>query len=78
MYKGYKLGISDTSKIFSNKFYGYKVMGENKKIHKKDEILKELEEFLNKDKTEIDGEKLQKEWFKQLDADIFISHSHKD
>lgn len=78
MYKGYKLGISSTSKIFSNKFCEYKISGENKKKHEKVEILKELEEFLNKDKTEIDGDKLQKEWFKELEADIFISHSHKD
>lgn len=41
------------------------------------EIVKEsLEAFLNN--GSIDGSQLQEHWFPQIEADIFLSHSHKD
>lgn len=38
---------------------------------------KEFEEFILSDDI-IDGEKLSNAWFKTIDSDIFISHSHND
>ena len=31
-----------------------------------------------KENDKIDGTKMQENWFPKVDADIFISHSHKD
>mgnify|MGYP003308935145 CR=1 FL=1 len=37
---------------------------------------KNLKKYINQ--NVIDGTKIQNEWFPQINADIFISHSHKD
>lgn len=36
-----------------------------------------LDDFIDEDGT-IDGSRLQEDWFKPIQVDIFISHSHKD
>jgi hypothetical protein len=43
----------------------------------KEHIEKELDSFILKDGS-IDGSKLQDDWFPQIEADIFLSHSHGD
>ncbi|GKX32354.1 hypothetical protein SH1V18_48340 [Vallitalea longa] len=44
---------------------------------KQKEFRKKLKEFINPN-NHIDAKELQNEWFEEIDADIFISHSHKD
>ena len=39
-------------------------------------VKKALKEFLDKEK--IDGTKMQNDWFPEIKANVFISHSHKD
>lgn len=43
----------------------------------KEEINRKIEEYLLPDKS-IDVQRLSEDWFKDVESDIFISHSHKD
>lgn len=51
--------------------------GEEVYKYNKNLIRKSLEEFIDSQGT-LDGSKMQNNWFPQIDADIFISHSHQD
>jgi len=41
------------------------------------QVRTKLETFLRSDGS-LDGSEMQKNWFPQVDADVFISHSHQD
>lgn len=43
----------------------------------KEEVNRKIKEYLLPDKS-IDVQRLSENWFKEVEADIFISHSHKD
>lgn len=43
----------------------------------KHHIKENLDKFIDSDEA-LNGTKMQNNWFPQIDADIFISHSHKD
>lgn len=43
----------------------------------KEEVNRKIKEYLLPDKS-IDVQRLSEDWFKEVEADIFISHSHKD
>lgn len=60
-----------------NNFEQYQQIG--KKIFSgiKDQVKNELEKFTLSDGS-LNGTKMQSNWFPQVNADIFISHSHKD
>jgi hypothetical protein len=73
MYRGFKLNFDDTQ-LFSADHIGfgtsiYKGYSEN--------FAKKICEIVNTGKS-IDGSGIQKAWFPNVKADIFISHSHKD
>lgn len=75
MYIGFELKkISQKSFIIFNDFLeiGKKGLSEQKKL-----IEETLEEFENSDGS-LNGDKMQSNWFPQIDADIFLSHSHID
>lgn len=74
MYKRYRLENSEELKdlISSYEEFGKQIM-EGKKAT----IRKNLDEYLRKDGF-IDFTNIQEDWFPTIDADIFISHSHKD
>lgn len=77
MFRGFDLNIS--KEFFKYKEYSfdeYKEMGEKHLEAQKAQYQKSLKEYINKDK--INGAKIQAEWFPPIEADIFISHSHKD
>lgn len=74
MFSGFNLKIDNA--FFKEYFDAYKENGENHLRCSSKEIKKKLKQFVNK-KT-IDGSKLQNAWFPEIEADIFISHSHKD
>ncbi len=44
----------------------------------KSTLTAKLDQFIDYKTGLIDGEKLEKEWFKEIRADIFLSHSHAD
>ena len=54
----------------------YYRLGLEESRNKKKSIDKKLDSYIKN--GEIDGDTLQRDWFPQVDADIFISHSHKD
>ena len=70
MYRGFNIDIGHDSEP------DYAV-GLKKTSAQKENINKELSEFLSPDGV-LDGAKLEGSWFPQIDADIFISHSHSD
>lgn len=43
----------------------------------KKEVNRKIKEYLLPDKS-IDVQRLSEDWFKEVEADVFISHSHKD
>lgn len=52
-------------------------IGKQQKRELSDLAKKELNDFILSDAT-LDGDKLSQSWFKTVDSDIFISHSHND
>lgn len=72
MYRGFN--VLDTYAFNENKYY---TIGSTKYKNNKDIVENELEKYVGKDGI-LDGTKIKNDWFKKVDADIFISHSHND
>ncbi|HNW82749.1 MAG TPA: hypothetical protein PKG52_07655 [bacterium] len=74
MYKAYnlKVGFFDELNLYDYLNEGTNIF--NKNSHK---IKSTLDSFALKDGS-LDGSKMQEDWFPQIKADVFISHSHKD
>lgn len=78
MYIGFNLHIDKNAEIFED-LYAYKYfqeLGENHLNSQKAHYERDLEKYVKQE--EIDGTKIQDEWFPQVNADIFISHSRND
>lgn len=76
MYSKFKLNvINDTDFFLGNYYYdeGLKSLGKYK-----EKIKNKLEAYIDYSTGYIDGEKLEKTLFKEIDTDVFLSHSHKD
>ncbi len=78
MFIGFDLHIDGKTELFRNeKGYSYYVrLGEMHLDKQMANYKEDLETYIFA--KEIDGTKIQKEWFPEIEADIFISHSHKD
>lgn len=77
MYTGFNLQLDQNSTIFSDDDYdGLIKVGKKHLANQKATYETELEKYVMG--KEINGTKIQNEWFPQIEADIFISHSHKD
>jgi len=75
MYIGFELKKID--KTFFDNFNYYLNIG-NKTLRKnKGTIQDTLDKFIN-DNGSFAGDKMQSNWFPQINADIFLSHSHAD
>jgi hypothetical protein len=70
MFAGFNLSTN-------NNFTNYQQIGNKIFSGCKDQIEKELKKFTLSNGS-LDGTKMQSNWFPQINADIFISHSHKD
>ncbi|USK64047.1 hypothetical protein [Peribacillus frigoritolerans] len=70
MFAAFDLNIDDINNSF--KEHGNKLFLENKR-----KVEVELNEFLDKYGS-VDGTSIQNNWFPQIEADVFISHSHND
>ena len=70
MYRGFDITLQHNSQP------DY-LVGLKKNNLQRDIIKKELSKFLDPD-GEINGAELENNWFPQISADIFISHSHDD
>ena len=91
MYRGYNLTISDWTKIASNRNRAIdklaSIAREANEGNAADTLFDQhsnivrnaLEEFIDKRRqNKLDGSKLREHWFPQIEAQIFISHSHGD
>jgi hypothetical protein len=70
MYRGFNLNLVNNYK----RDHAYEL---TQKLIYENEIQKRIKKFV-KGEGIIDGSALQSNWFAQLDAEIFISHSHQD
>lgn len=78
MYIGFNLQLNEDAGIFSDKV-DYEMLKEKGEMHltkQTKNLGKDLETYVKDD--EIDGTKIQNEWFPLIEADVFISHSGKD
>ena len=71
MYSKFKVSTSDD-------YSSYYEIGKIHLEEQKTNIEKRLEEFIDYDTGIIDGRALEEELFKEIEADIFLSHSHSD
>lgn len=76
MYRGFNLLLEDN---FFNRdsFKTLQEIGSESISHQKAKVIEKISSFANEDNS-LDGSKMQENWFPQIEADIFISHSHKD
>lgn len=72
MYRGFNLLLKDI-----NNYSSYLKQGNEISIQHRLAIKQTLNDFVT-DSGSLDGSRLQKHWFPQVKADVFISHSHKD
>lgn len=80
MYRGFQLdlrGQSPEQHTFIKELLNFSNRGKTLNEENKTIIKKKLDSFLLPDGS-IDGSKMQANWFPQIKADVFISHSHQD
>ena len=78
MYKAFKIEGNELNlEIDDSLIEDYKLLGKTVFENTKSRINSNLEAFKDNDGV-IDGSKLSNNWFPQIEADVFISHSHKD
>lgn len=74
MYRGFNLGISlKKDEVYER----LKKIGEGLYQENSKQVQSSLNAFVNNNNS-LDGSAIQNSWFPQIDADIFISHSHSD
>lgn len=73
MYRGFNLDLNCDNK-FEDKYFS---KGKSIYISNKKQIEEKLKSFVTNDGA-IDGSEMQSNWFPQVNAEVFISHSHKD
>lgn len=78
MFVGFNLYIDELADIFGNPSdYSFlQNVGEKHLDDQKAKLKAEIKKYVAVNK--IDGTKIQNDWFPQINADVFISHSHKD
>lgn len=76
MYRGYKFD-GDIKYFLDSRYEFYYNIGKNKYNEQLDAVKVALNEFYLDDGA-INGRELKEQWFPKIDADVFLSHSHKD
>ncbi|CAK7076044.1 MAG: hypothetical protein PARBA_03099 [Parabacteroides sp.] len=76
MYKGFELFVPIE---FWEEAYFKRLLSDGRKRYnlRKKEVETKINSFISKDGC-LDGSKMQEDWFPQVFADVFISHSHDD
>lgn len=82
MYKGFNLDLSNSANEFvvnlTKKTYSdYRSIGNNLFKEQKNIIQTDLKQFKNMS-GQLSGNQIINEWFPEIKADIFLSHSHQD
>lgn len=76
MYRGFNLSLE--RKVFKEEtFEDFREIGFQSLTCQKEKIEGIINSFIDDDGF-LDGNKMQANWFPQIKADVFISHSHKD
>ena len=75
MYRGFNLLLKNN--FFKQDFEKFQEIGVKSFLNQIAKIIEKISSFANGDGS-LDGTKMQKNWFPQIKADIFLSHSHKD
>lgn len=70
-------GFNFKSSFNSSSIDSYLATGNEIYVETKKKIRPALTNYISPDGS-IDGSKMQEDWFPQVNADVFISHSHKD
>ena len=73
MYKAFRLKLDDIRQIVSS----YKLYGKRQSLAMKNSLKPGLDKYLDV-KGILNGQKIMDDWFGQVKADVFISHSHRD
>lgn len=76
MYRGFNLLLEKNS-FSEGDFEAFKEEGSKSSSSQKTSIVETIKSFVRNDGS-LDGSMMQANWFPQIEADIFISHSHKD
>lgn len=76
MYAGFELKEMDKF-FFYGKFDYYLNTGNESFYNHKIKVEKTLNSFINSNGS-LNGDKMQSAWFPNINADVFLSHSHKD
>ena len=76
MYRGFNLLLEDNY-FKEADFDAFKIEGLNSFLSQKASIEEKINSFVGDDGS-LDGSMMKANWFPQIKADIFISHSHKD
>jgi hypothetical protein len=76
MYSKFKLDATTNTQMFINNYYEYGL--KNNVSPSSIKIKRKIESCIDYVNHRIDGDKLEKELFKEIQADIFLSHSHAD
>lgn len=76
MYRGFNLSLE--RKVFKEEYFKeLREVGFKSLTCQKTTIERKIKSFIDDDGF-FDGSKMQANWFPQIKADVFISHSHKD
>ena len=76
MYRGFNLLFKE--KNFDKRYFNFfKKVGSESFSNQRAKIIEKISSFVRNDSS-LDGGMMQANWFPQIKADIFISHSHKD
>lgn len=75
MYKGFNLTINEDRALIKEDSIIAEI--KSKVSENKTYVRAELYRYLNMD-GDLDGKKMQEDWFPEIEADVFISHAHKD
>lgn len=79
MYAGFNLNVRQRSGLTPCiDFSKYQVAGETHLEGSKNAIRRKLNKFVLEGTNIPDGTAIQNDWFPEVKADVFISHSHKD
>ncbi len=76
MYRGFNL-LLEKNPFRERNFEDFKKVGLNSFSSQKTSIEEKINSFVRNDGS-LDGSMMKANWFPQIEADIFISHSHKD
>ncbi len=75
MFSKFRIIVNDRNTFNVDSYYD---SGQRHLSSHKSMLTTKLDQFIDYKTGLIDGDKLEKEWFKEIKADIFLSHSHAD